>query len=318
MKIKHFIAPNTSQAMSQIRAELGDDAIIISTETISDGVRVTAAVEDSNNIDFDSKDNLEITPSLQVYDDVLIRESLEYHDVVTDVAGQILAVSRQHNAQSGIADNHELLARTLKQMYSFASIFETDKNCKIFLGAPGCGKSTVIAKVAAQAKLKKIKTSIISTDNVRAGANRQLEAFSEILDTNFCFCKNAKELFSQIHNTQTLYDLILVDTPGINPYVEEEVRRVDELIDSIKANKILVQDAGRNTLEAIETAEIFSRLGAEYILPTHLDMTRRIGSVISSAYCSHLGFCSGSVSSNIAKGLADVTPVSLARLLLAE
>ena len=83
-------------------------------------------------------------------------------------------------------------------------------------------------------------------------------------------------------------------------------------------DKILVQDAGRNTLETIETAEIFSHLGANIILPTHLDMTRRIGSIISSAYCNHLSFCSGSVSSNIAKGLADISPVSLARLLLAN
>ena len=114
------------------------------------------------------------------------------------------------------------------------------------------------------------------------------------------------------------YDLLLIDTPVINPYIKEEVQRVDELLESLKADRILVTDAGRNTLEAVETAEIFSSLGSEYILPTHLDMTRRIGSVISSAYCNHLSFCTGSVSSDIAKGMAKVTAPSLAKVLLTE
>ena len=112
--------------------------------------------------------------------------------------------------------------------------------------------------------------------------------------------------------------MLLIDTPGINPYVEAEVNNIADLIDTLKADKILVQDAGRNTFETVETAEIFCRLGARLILPTRLDMTRRIGAIISGAYCNRLGFCAGSVSSNIAKGLAEITPASLARLILTD
>ena len=57
--------------MAMIRAELGEDAVIISTEPDAAGVRVTAAVEEPQNIDFDDRDNLEVAPSLQVYDDAL-------------------------------------------------------------------------------------------------------------------------------------------------------------------------------------------------------------------------------------------------------
>lgn len=318
MKIKHFTAPNSTQAMAMIRTELGEDAIIISTEPDAAGVKVTAAIEEPQNIDFDSRDNLEVAPSLQVYDDAALRESLEYHDVLPDISGQILAVARQINLNGGERRSQILLAQTLEQMYGFVSLTEDGAKNKIFLGAPGCGKSTVIAKVATQAKLKKVKTRIISTDNVRAGANRQLEAFADILQTDFKFCKNARELFSCVQEGNANYELQLIDTPGINPYIETEVDRVEELTDSIKADKILVQDAGRNTLEAVETSEIFGRLGTSLIVPTRLDMTRRIGSVVSAAYCSRLSFCAAGVSSNIAKGLATVTPASLARLLLTE
>jgi len=318
MKIKHFTAPTATQAMSDIRTELGNDAVIISTETTSDGVVVTAALEAEQNINFDANDNLELAPSLQVYDDTLIRESLEYHDVVPDVAGQVLAICRQKHSQDNSVDNHTLLSQALSQMYGFVSLLNEGNKNKIFLGSPGCGKSTVIAKVATQAKLKQLSTCIISTDNVRAGANQQLEAFSSILGIDFYFCRSSRELFDIVYNNQDRYNLLLIDTPGINPYIESEVNRIEELIESIKADKIQVHDAGRNTLEAIETADIFTKLGANIILPTHLDMTRRIGSIISGAYCNRLSFCSGSVSSNIAKGLADITPMSLARLLLSE
>lgn len=318
MKIKHFTAPNTTQAMAMIRAELGDDAVIISTETVADGVQVTAAIEAPQNIDFDANDNLEVAPGLQIYDDVQIRESLEYHDVLADISGQILALSRQNNLKTGIADNQKLLAQTFQQMYQFESLFDNGMPSKIFMGAPGCGKSTVIAKIATQAKIKNISACIISTDNVRAGANSQLEAFAKILHTDFYFCKSARELFDCTRAGAEKYQMLLIDTPGINPYVEAEVNNIADLIDTLKADKILVQDAGRNTFETVETAEIFCRLGARLILPTRLDMTRRIGAIISGAYCNRLGFCAGSVSSNIAKGLAEITPASLARLILTD
>lgn len=318
MKIKHFTAPTMTEVMAQIRAELGDDAIIISTETVDEGIQVTAAIENIENINFDEQENLEISPSIQVYDDTKIRESLEYHDILTDISGQMLALSRQKYKETMQGNNHQLLTSALEKMYKFHNLLSDGKKNKIFMGVPGCGKSTIIAKLATRAKLKKLKTTIISTDTVRAGANNQLEAFAKILGIDFYCCKNSRDLFSQIQNTQNYYDLLLIDTPGINPYVDDQVSMIAELIDSIKADKILVVDAGRNTFEAVETGEIFAKLGAEIILPTHLDMTRRIGSIMSNAYCNRLSFCAGSVSSNIAKGLADITPSALAKLILTE
>lgn len=317
MKIKHFTAPTTTEAMSRIRAELGDEAIIISTETMAEGVQVTAAIENEENINFDNNNQLEVSPSLLVYDDVKIRESLEYHDVLPEISGQILALARQRHSENA-GNNQQLLTYTLKQMYRFKNLLTGGQKNKIFMGIPGSGKSTVIAKLATKAKFEKMRTAVVSTDIVRAGANNQLKAFTQILETDFCCCKTSRELFSTVQNFQNKYDLILIDTPGINPYIETEVAMIEELIDSLKADKILVADAGRNTFEAVETGEIFAGLGAEMVLPTHLDMTRRIGSFISSAYCNKLSLCAGSVSSNIAKGLASMTPAALAKLILTE
>src|ERR1700744_400893 len=45
MRLKLFRAPHIAQAMARVRAELGGDALILSTRRVADGVEVTAAVE---------------------------------------------------------------------------------------------------------------------------------------------------------------------------------------------------------------------------------------------------------------------------------
>ncbi|WP_329742682.1 flagellar biosynthesis protein FlhF [Dyella sp. A6] len=45
MKIKRFVAPDMRQAMGQVRDEQGDDAVILSTRRIDEGIEVIAAID---------------------------------------------------------------------------------------------------------------------------------------------------------------------------------------------------------------------------------------------------------------------------------
>ena len=45
MRLKLFRAPAMAQAMAQVRAELGEDALILATRRLGDGVEITAALE---------------------------------------------------------------------------------------------------------------------------------------------------------------------------------------------------------------------------------------------------------------------------------
>lgn len=57
MKIKRFVAPDMRQAMSQVREEQGDDAVILSTRRIDEGIEVIAAID---------------------YDEALVREAAKH------------------------------------------------------------------------------------------------------------------------------------------------------------------------------------------------------------------------------------------------
>lgn len=318
MKIKTFTASGSLEAMSLAREALGDEAVIISTETLEDGqIRVTAAIEETQEISFNEQQELEVRDNPSRYTDRLLRESLEYHDTLDLVKQRILSAVRKLSAERQIFDDRRLLELALGELYTYCNILDTSNPCKVFMGAPGSGKSTAIAKTAALALMKKLSCCIVSTDNVRAGANKQLEAFAEILEQDFFFCQSERNLYELLQKAEKNYDLVLIDTPGINPFLEDEVKKVSRWLEVIKGDKILVMSAGSNTYEAIEIAEVFTELGAKQLLPTRLDLTRRIGSLLSVAACCELSFSAASVSANIAGGLSEITPAGLSKLILA-
>lgn len=319
MKIKNITAPNMMSALAEVKAQLGDEAIIISSEKTADGqILVTAALEEDFEINFDERDEVEVVATKGVFDDRYLRDCLEYHAVVQNVGEKIMAVARQISAEQQIFDDKLILEKTFEKLYAYQDILDLRQPVKLFMGTPGSGKSTAIAKTATLAKFKKISTCIISTDNVRAGANKQLEAFAKILELDFYFCKDERSLYQQVNDAKKRYALILIDTPGINPFIDSEVDRVGKFSEVVKNQAILTVDTGRNTFEAVEIAEIFAKIGARCLLPTRLDLTRRIGSIMSVAACCDFSFCAASVSSSIANGLAPIDSKALAKLVLTE
>lgn len=318
MKLKNFVAPDMASAFQMVREALGADAVIISQEKDENGnILITAAIEEPEEIDFDIEDKVEVKPSRVVYDDSLLRECLEYHGVLDVVKERILARTRKIALEENINNDRRLLRECFTSMFKYRNLLDLTNPVKMFMGVAGSGKSTAIAKVATQAKLSGIKSCIISTDNVRAGANSQLQAFADILETDFSFVKSSRGLFDAVNAAKENYSLILLDTAGINPFLREEVEKVSLFTEAVKADMILTMDAGKNTFEAVEIADIFTEIGARWLLPTRMDLTRRIGALLSVASCCELNFCSASVSASIAKGLAEIDAKSLADLVLA-
>ena len=316
MRLKNYVAASISEAMLLIKNELGPDAIIISTENENGLVKVVAALDEKENIDFNSAEELEIIPSRQRFDDTHLRDCLDYHGVIPVVSERILAYCRNLSLEHGISDEHRLVMSCFREMFKFGSLLDLTCPVKMFMGVPGSGKSTTIAKVATQARFEGLRSCIISTDNVRAGANNQLEAFAKILETDFFFCKGERSLYEAVRSAKRTYQLILIDTPGVNPFIQSEIDNLHNQTEAIKSDIILTVDAGKNSFEAVEIAEIFNQFGVKYLLPTRLDLTRRIGSLLSIAGCCRMGFCASSVSSSIARGMAPITAKNLSKLIL--
>ncbi len=96
-----------------------------------------------------------------------------------------------------------------------------------FFGPTGVGKTTTIAKLAAEAMLKdKRKVGFITTDTFRIGAVEQLKTYANILNVPVEVVFSPKELAQAMERLEHC-DLIFIDTAGRN-------YRNDEFVQGIK------------------------------------------------------------------------------------
>ncbi len=315
MRLKSFTAMTMAEAMEMVRAELGDGAIIVSTQRAAGqkGVRVTAALE-AQDADLAVAGMLEEGAPMGVAEKV--RDALEGHGVPKRLQERLINAARA----TELADPTLACAAALDAGFAFAHLPEhTAPRPFMLVGAAGSGKSIAVAKLAARSVLKQRRVSVITCDNIRAGAVEQLAAFTRILEINLIRAKGPDSLRRAVDQTVVgMFDLTLIDSPGLNPFKQSDMDYLQELIEAANVEPILVMAAGGDPAEAGEIAEAFGAVGATRLLISRLDMTRRLGSMLVAAEAAGLALCDVSSSPHVAGGLAPITAISLARLIVPQ
>lgn len=313
MRLKCYAAPTVSDAMRQIRDELGDDAVIVSTQTGDNGtgVMITAALE-AEDTESELAALLKEDPARD-FDDTVGR-ALAFHGVPNDDAGDILAEANRTDTDDPIT----ALAASLKTTFTFQGLEETTSKQPILLvGPPGAGKTLTVAKLATRAAIEKQAINLITTDTFRAGAISELQAFAKILETDLIAAESAADLKRRLNEIDP-QGFTIIDSTGANPFATGDMSGLARLISAGNIEPILVLAAGGDSYESADIASAFHSLGARRIIITKLDITRRLGSVIAAALAGPLRFCEVSISPHVARGLNTLSPTSLARLLMRD
>lgn len=188
----------------------------------------------------------------------------------------------------------------------------------MLIGPPGSGKSIAAAKLAARSVLKQRHVGIITCDNMRAGAVEQLAAFTRIMEIELVRARGPDALRKAVENATGMFDLIVIDSPGLNPFKQSDLDFLQALIEAADVEPLLVMAAGGDPFEAAEMAEAFAGIGATRLFTTRLDTTRRLGAMLAAAEAAQLALCDVSASPHVASGLAPISALSLARLLLPQ
>ncbi len=313
MRLKTYIAPTTAEAMELVRREMGDDAIIVSTQMGSDGrgTRVTAALEPEQWTGEDSAVDAEAEPA-----DVAgaVGHALTYHGTPPRLVERLLRL-----AIALEADNPTMaLAGALDAGFTFAPLAGSgDGPPTMLVGPPGVGKTVTTAKLAARTRLARRHPGVITTDTRRAGGVAQLEAFTRILEIDLKTADTVEALTRAVAACEGC-DGITIDTPGTNPYSDTELEELQVHAEAATAEPILVLAAGGDALEAADIAVSFAAVGARRLLVTRLDMARRLGSILAAADAARLSFCDVSITPHVADGLSPINPVALARLMMPD
>jgi flagellar biosynthesis protein FlhF len=112
------------------------------------------------------------------------------------------------------------------------------------------------------------------------------------------------------------YDQVLVDTAALNPFDKDDVKTLARIMGAGNAEGHLVLPAGGDSDETGEMARIFATLGIHSLIPTRLDMARRLGGILSAAHMGGLTFSDASNTPKVADGLLPLDPQTLSRLLM--
>jgi len=180
-------------------------------------------------------------------------------------------------------DPLQLISRGLADLVRVASFIEFARRSRfvLFIGAPGAGKTTTLAKAAAWLTGAGEKVALVNYDIGRLGGISQLSRLSSIynaplvdLEGNVAVSTIGPEALDQC-------SIILCDTPGFNPWRFTEIDELMAEAERVGGGPVLVCAAG---LDADETADMLAtarRLSIEHVIMTRCDMSRKLGSLLS-------------------------------------
>src|SRR5215468_7177720 len=234
MFLKRFRATNVRDALRAVREDLGPHALVLSTEMVPAygwrglmGVReveITAAVEREPSV-------ARLEESVHRHADVASGFSRTSEDhaanPIAELTARLTATGLDETMAAEVAKAIPTSARRgasparLRDALAsrLADLAASDREyarAEVFIGPPGCGKTTTIAKIAAQERARGgPRLGLLAADAFRIGAVEQLRTYADILDAPFKIARTPDDLHSlleQRHRTP-----VLVDTAGRSP-----------------------------------------------------------------------------------------------------
>ena len=151
-----------------------------------------------------------------------------------------------------------------------------------FIGPTGVGKTISIAKLAADHALqKKTRVALITLDNYRIAAIRQLEVYARIIGIPLDVASNNKELKKSLERLRDK-DLILIDTAGISQSNEYQLKELKGFFHKIPAVEThLVLSATTKEKDLMDILERFREIPVHRLLFTKLDETTTYGAILN-------------------------------------
>lgn len=159
------------------------------------------------------------------------------------------------------------------------------KRVIVFIGPTGVGKTTTLAKLAANLVLnEKKKVGLITSDTYRIAAVEQLKTYSEIIGIPLTAIYSSSEIAGAINNYIDK-DIILLDTAGRSHKDQYQLMELKSLLKSNMNFEIyLVISATTKFSDCIEIIKSYSFLDDYKLLFTKLDETSTIGVLLNVAY----------------------------------
>ncbi|HEX4949838.1 MAG TPA: flagellar biosynthesis protein FlhF [Blastocatellia bacterium] len=181
------------------------------------------------------------------------------------------------------------------------------------VGPTGVGKTTTIAKLAAQVVCRlRRRVVLVTLDTYRIAATEQLRIYAEIIGAGYHIAHSVRELDTLVRRFSG-GATVLIDTAGRSPSdLTDETELGNYLRECDDLLKMLVLPATTHPVDAHTAVRQFSIFGPNQLILTKMDETTRPGAAVSVAGDSGLPLaylCSGQ---RVPEDLERATPLSFA------
>lgn len=185
------------------------------------------------------------------------------------------------------------------------------------VGPTGVGKTTTLAKIAAQCVIKhKKKVAFITTDTYRIAAIEQLKTYAKILDVPIEVCYNLED-FKRAKEKFTDYDLVFIDTAGRNFRNKQYVEDLKEVIDfSEEMETFLVLSLTAKQRDMQEIYKQFSLILIHKFIFTKMDETSQYGSILNLMTTYQKGVAYLTTGQNVPDDIIEATPKDIVNTIL--
>lgn len=242
-------------------------------------------------------------------------------DLSEELARDLVDRVRAELASTPAADEEEVkhtAARLIEgDLRASGPILPRGDRCHVaaLVGPTGVGKTTTIAKLAANYRLRdKRRVGLITVDTFRIAAVEQLRTYADIIDLPMQVVTTPSEMREAVRKMSDL-DLVLIDTAGRSPKDEVRIRELRTLLGEAQVDEVhLVLSAVSSAASLTTTAKRFAPAGATNLLLTKLDEAAGLGCLVPLARSCQLPISYVTNGQNVPD---DIEPANSRRLAAA-
>jgi flagellar biosynthesis protein FlhF len=187
------------------------------------------------------------------------------------------------------------------------------------VGPTGVGKTTTIAKLAANFRLRDgIRMGLVTVDTYRIAAVEQLRTYAEIIDLPMKVVTSPNEMSRALSELRGM-DLVLIDTAGRSPKDEPRIQELRQLLDEAQVDEthlVLSLTSSTKSLEA--GVDKFAAAGVTSLILTKLDEALGMGGLLSIARRVPLPISYVTTGQDVPDDIETASARRLSRLILGE
>lgn len=231
------------------------------------------------------------TPTVSVPPELLdFHRRLVQHSVAEELAASLVRSVRDALRPEQLLDPRAVdrqLADRLEPMIPTAGGISLDRNpgrptIVALVGPTGVGKTTTVAKLAANYSLReRRRVGMITIDTYRIAAIEQLRTYAQIMDIPLAVAATPSQLSTAIADMRDR-ELILIDTAGRGQRDAEKIEELNQYFQLHHPDELHLVLAGTASERVLHQAiEKFGRLGVDRVIFTKLDEALGFGVILS-------------------------------------